>query len=111
MMGKLSVKGTGKIKSMFMPLGVVVGYLSRRPSRMKQLLLFSILSTSKEGGQKRMGLGYPNYIFRAGHGHLRDFRAGNQADDLGRWHEFICCPELKISPPVLLFCDVMVCSN
>ena len=70
MMGKLSVKGIGKRKSMFMPLGVVVGYLSSKLSGMKQLLLFSLLSTSKEGGHKRMSLGYPNYIFLAGHGHL-----------------------------------------
>lgn len=111
MMGKLSVKGAGRRKSMLLPLGVVVAYLSSKLSGMKRLMLFSLLSTSKEGGQKRMGLGFPNYIFLAGHGHLRGFRAGSQADDLGRRHAFICCPDLKISPPVLLFCDVTVCSN
>lgn len=63
MMGKLSVKGPGKRKSMLLPLGVVVGYLSCNLSRRKQLLLLGLLSTSKEGGQKRMGLRYPNYIF------------------------------------------------
>lgn len=55
MKGRLSSEGIWKRKSMFLPLGVVVGCLSSRLSLGKELLL-SLLSTSKEGDLKRMGL-------------------------------------------------------
>lgn len=48
MKGRLSSEGIWKRKSMFMPLGVVVGCLSSRLSLGKELLLLSLLSTSKE---------------------------------------------------------------
>lgn len=100
-MDRLCFEGPGKGKSKLLPSGVVVGYLSSRLGRGKPLLLPSFLCTSKEGGQKRMGLSCPNYVFQAGHGRLRGFRVGDWVDDLGR--EFTCCPILKIpSSPALL---------
>lgn len=110
-MGRLSFEGIRKRKSMFMPLGVVVSCLSSRLSRGKRLLLLSLLSTSKEGGQKQgasVSL-ITSSKLAMGTSEVLGQEIGLMIWD--GWHQFICCPNLKISPPVLPFYDVMVRSN
>jgi hypothetical protein len=59
---------------MFMPLGVVVRLFIKQANQSEATSTpFSLLSTSKEGGQKN-GPRYPNYILPAGHRHHEDFK-------------------------------------
>lgn len=77
-----------KKKSMFMPLGVVVVLFIKQANWGEAAPTpFTLLSTSKEGGQKK-GPSYPNYSLPAGHRHLEEFREGNWVDDLGWLHKF-----------------------
>lgn len=62
---------------MFVPLGVAVTLFIKQANQGEAASTpFSLLSTSKEDGQKS-GPSYPNYISPAGYRHQEDFGEGN----------------------------------
>lgn len=67
---------------MFMPLGVAAALFMKQADRREAAPTpFTLLSTSKEDGQKS-GPSYPHYSSPAGHRHLEEFGEGNWVDDV-----------------------------